>query len=168
METYKGSHLRPLLSQSENNTTLWIGHLLNDPNDHFGGQTFNCTTEGQLDNIQLYATTVQYPGDIQLTLHEFDSVNKQWGPALAQSVLPVDKEDHHKWIRFILPTLFLKKEKTYGFRVQTNNAMVGLGEAVCDNQHPFTFGHEWSGDSTDRLGHFYSYFSLAFKVELRA
>lgn len=169
METFKeGSHLRPVITQAENNTTLWIGHLLNDPTDHFGGQTFTCPSDGLLDNIQLFAATVQYPGDIELTLHEFDPNSRNWGPSLGQSILPIGKTDHHKWIRFSLPTLTLKKEKTYGFRVHTDNAMVGLGEAVCDNQHPFTFGHEWSADSTNRQGHFYSYFSLAFKVELRA
>ncbi len=169
MDTFKpGSHPRPVLTQVENNTTLWIGHLHTDPTDHFGGQTFTCPAEGQLDNIQLFASAVQYPGDIQLSLHEFDPINKTWGPSLGQCTLAVEKEDHHKWIRFSLPTLELKKQSTYGFRVKTNNALVGLGEAVCDNQHPFTFGHEWNADSINQRGHYLSYFSLAFKVELRA
>jgi hypothetical protein len=170
METFKpGSHPRPVLTQVEKNTTLWIGHLQTDPTDHFGGQTFTCPAEGQLDNIQLYASAVQNPGDIHLTLHEFDAVNKTWGPSIGQSTLMVEKTDHQKWIRFILPvTLQLRKASTYGFRVKTNNAMVGLGEAASDNRHPFTFGHEWNGDSTNQRGHYYSYFSLAFKVELRA
>lgn len=169
MDKFKpGSHPRPVLTQVENNTTLWIGHLQTDPTDHFGGQTFTCPAEGQLDNIQLFAAAVQYPGDIQLSLHEFDPINKTWGPSLGQCTLAVEKEDNHKWIRFLLPTLELKKESTYGFRVKTHNALVGLGEAACDNKHPFTFGHEWNADSINQHGHYYSYFSLAFKVELRA
>ena len=169
MDKYQhGSNCRPVLTQMENNTTLWIGHLQTDPNDHFGGQTFTCPAEGLLDNIQLFAATVHYPGDMQLSLHEFDPVNKTWGPSLALCVMPVHKEDDHQWIRFPFPVLELKKLSTYGFRIKTSNALIGLGEAACDNQHPFTFGHEWNADSSDQQGHFYSYFSLAFKVELRA
>src|SRR5882672_5055758 len=137
METFKsGSHLshnfsaRSILAQAERNTTLWIGHLDSDPTDHFGGQTFTCPDGGQLDNIQLYATSVQYPGEIHLTLHEFDVASKNWGPTIGQSTVTICKEDDHQWIRFILPTLELKKAATYGFRIHTNNAMVGIGEAA--------------------------------------
>jgi hypothetical protein len=169
METFKtGSHPRPVLTQAENNTTLWIGHLQSDPTDHFGGQTFTCPADGQLDNIQLYTAAIQYPGDIQLTLHEFDADARTWGPAIGEASVTVGKADHQKWIRFNLPSVHLKRSATYGFRVYTTNAMVGLGEAACDNQHPFTFGHEWNADSKNQRGHYYSYFSLAFKIEMRA
>jgi hypothetical protein len=169
METIKpGSHPRPVITQAENNTTLWIGHLESDPTDHYGGQTFTCPAEGQLDNIQLYTASIYYPGDIQLTLHEFDAVTKTWGPSIAESTIEVRRTDDHKWIRFSLPPLHLNKAATYGFRVHTSNAMVGLGEAAADNRHPFTFGHEWNADSKNQRGHYYSYFSLAFKVEMRA
>jgi len=164
METLKQrSPARPVITQTENNTTLWIGHLLNDATDHFGGQTFTCPADGQVDNIQLYAAAIQYPGEIQLTLHEFDDARKTWAPSVV-----VSKEDQNTWIRFMLPAISLKKDTMYGFRIQTANAMVGLGEAACNNQCPFGFGHEWSGDSTNQQGHYYSYFSLAFKVEMRA
>ncbi|MEI9807646.1 MAG: hypothetical protein WDO16_07055 [Bacteroidota bacterium] len=65
-----------------------------------------------------------------------------------------------------MPPVQLSKDSTYGFRVQANEAMVGLGEAAAGTKNPFTFGHEWSGDSRNQTGHYYSYFSLAFKVEL--
>ncbi|MEI9807647.1 MAG: hypothetical protein WDO16_07060 [Bacteroidota bacterium] len=56
MQTMKNSSRpRPVLSQAQNNTTLWIGHLKTDPTDHFAGQTFRCPDAGQLDNIQLYS-----------------------------------------------------------------------------------------------------------------
>lgn len=169
METFKnGSHPRPVLTQAENNTTLWIGHLQTDSTDHFGGQTFNCPSDGQLDNIQLYASIVQMPGKMHLTLHEFDAEKKTWGTSIAESLLEVQKTDNEKWIRFGLPALPLKKGTTYGFRVNTSNAMIGLGEAAHANQHPFTFGHEWKASSKNQHGHYYSYFSLAFKIELRA
>lgn len=167
METFnKGSHPRPVLTQTQRNTTLWIGHLQTDPTDHYGGQTFICPSEGELDNIQLYASSVHYPGKIHLTLHEFDTTAKSWGPAIGESAIEVQKADNQKWISFSLPPLHLNKASTYGFRMHSVNAMIGLGEAACDNQHPFTFGHEWNADSNNQRGNYYSYFSLAFKIEL--
>ncbi|HEY6505055.1 MAG TPA: hypothetical protein VIZ28_13850 [Chitinophagaceae bacterium] len=169
MQTLKNSsHPRPVLSQAQNNTTLWIGHLKTDPTDHFAGQTFNCPAEGQLDNIQLYSAAVQYGGQVVLTLHEFDNSSKKWGPSIGSSTLDVQKGDNAKWIRFGLPPVQLHKDITYGFRVHAKEAMVALGEAASGTKHPFTFGHEWNGDSRNEKGHYYSYFSLAFKVELCA
>jgi hypothetical protein len=159
---------RPVLTQAQNNTTLWIGHLKTDPTDHFAGQTFTCPADGQLNNIQLYSSAVQYAGEVTLTLHEFNPSSKQWGPAIGNSALTVNKDDHTTWIRFALPPVPLRKDVTYGFRVQTDEAMIGLGEAASGTKNPFTFGHEWSGDSRNQAGHYYSYFSLAFKVELCA
>jgi hypothetical protein len=162
----KSSHPHPVISQAKNNTTHWIGHLPTDPTDHFAGQTFNCPTEGQLDNIQLYSSAVQQGGEVIMTLHEFDPRTKNWGPSIGSSTLEVQKGDNAKWIRFGLPPVSLHKDLTYGFRVQTHNAMVALGEAATGTKQPFTFGHEWSGDSTNQRGYYYSYFSLAFKVEI--
>lgn len=169
METFKkSSHPHPVLSQTENNTTLWIGHLQNDPADHFGGQTFTCPSDGQLDNIQLFAAAVQKPGRMQLTIHEFDAIHKIWGPSIGESVLDIYTTDNQQWIQFNLSFLFIKKDITYGFRVHSADAMIGLGEAAHNNSNPFTFGHEWKADSKDQQGHYLSYFSLAFKIELRA
>jgi hypothetical protein len=169
METMKrSSHPRSVLSQAENNTTLWVGHLQTDPTDHFAGQTFICPSEGQLDNIQLFSSAVHTAGEVTLTLHEFDSHTKNWGPAIGTSTLEVQKKDNSKWIRFGLPPVALRKDAAYGFRVHTRDAMIGLGEAATGTRQPFTFGHEWSADSTDQRGHYYSYFSLAFKVEMCA
>lgn len=162
----QGSHPQPLLSQAENNTTLWIGHLHNDATDHFGGQTFTSPEAGPLNNIQLYAASVQHPGEMQMSFHEFDDAKKSWGPSLAECAVHVTGDDQHNWVRFDLPGVFLQQDTTYGFRVHTSNAMIGLGESVCDSQHPFRFGQEWSADSNDQQGQYYSYFSLAFKVEM--
>ena len=85
------------------------------------------------------------------------------------STFEIDKRDHAKWIRFGLPPVDLKQGTTYGFRINSaNDAMVGLGEAATGTRRPFTFGHEWNGDSRNVIGNFFSYFSLAFKVELSA
>ena len=161
-------HPRPLLTQAEKNTTLWIGHLQSDPNDHYAGQTFRCPSEGLLNNIQVYSSSVYYPGELSLTLHEFNTEGKTWGPAIGNSTLLLERGDDSRWVRFELQPVTLKKDGTYGFRLYTNNALIGIGEAATGNHQPFTFGHEWSADSTDQAGHFFSYFSLAFKVELCA
>ena len=166
--TSQRRHSHPVLTQVQNNTTLWIGHLYDDPTDHFAGQTFNCPVAGLLDNIQVFPTAVQSPGDVELTLHEFDAETKTWGAVIGHSSLFVEKDDNAKWIRFTLPAIQIQKGRTYGFRLHTNNAMIGLGEAATGNKEPFTFGHEWNADSTNQRGHYYSYFSLAFKVELCA
>ena len=90
----------PILSQTENNTTLWIGHLKTDPNDHFAGQTFTCPADGVVNNIQVYSSTVQQPGDLALTLHEFDKTTKTWGTAIADATRFLQKGDDARWIRY--------------------------------------------------------------------
>jgi hypothetical protein len=169
METVKNSSRpRPVITQDQNNTTLWIGHLQSDPTDHFAGQTFRCPSEGMLDNIQVYSSAVHHPGEMSLTLHEFDNDTKTWGQSIGNSTLVVDRGDDSKWIRFSLQPVQLRKDRTYGFRLHSNNAFVALGEAASGTKQPFTFGHEWNGDSRDQKGHFFTYFSLAFRVELCA
>jgi hypothetical protein len=158
---------RPVITQSQNNTSIWIGHLQTDPTDHFAGQTFRCPANGELDNIQVFSATVQTPGEMVLTLHSFDSENKSWGPQLASASTQVQKNDEERWIRFNLPPMPMHKEETYGFRLRTNNAMIAIGEAAAGTQNPFN-GEEWHADSRDQAGHYYHYFSLAFKVEMCA
>jgi hypothetical protein len=111
---------------------------------------------------------VQLPGEMSLTLHEFDTNTKTWGPSVGNSTLLLERGDDAKWIRFELQPVPLRKDVTYGFRLQTNNALIGIGEAASGTKEPFTFGHEWSGDSKNMKGHFFTYFSLAFKIELCA
>ena len=167
MQTTKQSS-HPILSQTENNTTLWIGHLQTDPNDHFAGQTFKCPADGQVNNIQVFSSTVQQPGDVGLTLHEFDPPSKTWGPAIGDATMFLQKGDDARWVRFCLQPVSLKKDATYGFRLQSDNALIGIGEAASHSKRPFDFGKEWKGASNNEKGDYYSYFSLAFKVELCA
>src|SRR5688572_17139200 len=156
METFKpGSHPRPVITQAENNTTLWIGHLQSDPTDHFAGQTFTCPSAGKLDNIQVYSSAVQIPGDVTMTLHEFDPRNKTWGPSIGTSTQSIQKGDDAKWIRFGLPPVPIYKDGTYGFRLKAAQGLIGIGEAATGTQKPFTFGHEWNGDSQDHKGHYF-------------
>jgi len=157
---------RPVISQTKNNTSLWIGHLQTEPTEHFAGQTFTCPDNGELDNIQVFSAAVQNPGEIVMTVHAFDEKNKNWGPQLVSARIEIKKNDKEKWIRFDLPPAPLIKDQTYGFRLYTN-AMVALGEAAAGNQNPFR-GEEWHADSKNQAGHYYHYFNLAFKVEMHA
>jgi len=160
--------VRQVLTQKENNTTLWIGHLPTDPTDHFAGQTFKCPSAGQLDNIQVYSSAVHQPGHMQLTIHEFDTGNKKWGAAIANSTVELQRDDINKWIRFNLQPVPLFKDVAYGFRLQTTDALIGFGEAATGTHQPFSFGQEWNGNSNNANGYFLTYFSLAFKIELKA
>ena len=159
---------QPILSQMQNNTILWIGHLQADPNGHFAGQTFKCPSEGVLNNIQVYSSAVNKPGDMALTLHEFDAAGKVWGPAIGDAILFFQKGEDSRWVRFYMQPVPLKKDMTYGFRLHADNALIGIGEAASHSQKPFAFGYEWNGDSKNEKGHYFSYFSLTFKVELCA
>ena len=167
MQTTKhNSH--PVISQTKNNTTLWVGHLKTDPNDHFAGQTFKCPSEGLVNNIQVYSSSVHQEGDLGLTLHEFDNATNTWGSAIGDASMHLQKGDDSRWIRFGLQPVSLKKDATYGFRLRTDNALIGLGEAATNSDQPFTFGCEWKADTKNEVGNYYSYFSLTFKVEMCA
>jgi hypothetical protein len=167
MQTTKHSG-RPVISQTENNTTLWIGHIHADPNDHQAGQTFACPGDGVINNIQVYSAAVQQPGDVALTLHEFDSETKTWGPAIANSTVFLQNSDVARWIRFYLQPVEIKKNAMYGFRLQTDTALVGIGEAASHAKKPFVYGQEWKSDAGNERGKFFQYFNLAFKVEMIA
>jgi hypothetical protein len=164
----KSSHAKPVLSQTEKNTTLWIGHLATDPKDHLAGQTFTCPSEGLIDNIQVYSSAVQQPGQLELSLHVFDCESKSWGPVIATAKRVVEKRDESQWVRFELDPVSLQKDACYGFRLHAEDAFIGLGEAVSHAKNPFTFGVSWNGHTDKEKGKYFNYFSLAFKVEMCA
>lgn len=165
--TKHSSH--PIISQTENNTTLWVGHHFTDHNDHKAGQIFTCPGDGVVNNIQVYSAAVQQPGDVALTLHEFDEQSKTWGPAIADSKIALERNDAARWIRFNLQPVSLKKNTCYGFRLESDNALVGIGEAASHAKRPFlTGGQEWHGNTRNETGNFFRYFSLAYKVEMSA
>jgi hypothetical protein len=156
--------METILSQTLNNTTLWVGHLSHDTNDHVAGQTFSCPDEGSLDSIQVYSAAVPHPGELLLTLHEFDCGSRNWGPPIAKSRQFIERSDEKRWIRFELDPVMLKKNSCYGFQLQSKDACIGLGEAVTNAKTPFTFGPSWSKSRNNGSGDYYNYFSLAFKV----
>ena len=170
METNQSkSHLKAVVQQITNNTTSWIGHRHGETKSRISGQTFVCPTEGALDSIEIFLAHVTNNGPVEMTLHSFETENKTWGPALKTSTVEFNKIDTGKWISFPLTGLHLQKGMTYGFRLKSETGLVGVGEAAGNfNQMPFSGGQEWAATSDNQSGNYYTYLSLAFKVELRA
>ena len=159
-----------LVQQTNNNTTTWIGHMPGkDSDDIVGGQTFIAHAEGDLDNIQVYSSVVANPGKVSLTLHAFNTEENSWGAVLGSTSIEISKQDNDKWISFKIPGLHLSKGKTYGFKLESAESFIGVGEAAGSHeQPPFSEGQEWQFKNKEQKGNSFSYFSLAFKVGLRA
>lgn len=170
METNQSrSHLKAVVQQVTNNTTSWIGHRHGETKSRISGQTFVCPTAGELDSIEVFLAHVTNNGPVEMTLHSFDAENKTWGQALKTSTVEFNKNDTGKWISFPLTGLHLQKGMTYGFRLKSETGLVGVGEAAGSyDRLPNTGGQEWIATSDDQSGNYYTYLSLAFKVELRA
>lgn len=167
MKTFRQSS-RPVITQTQNNSTLWVGQLQSDPNGRMAGQTFQCPADGLLNNIQVFSSAVGQEGEVELTLHEFDPAAKKWSEPVTGSRYHIQKQDASHWISFELEPVQLQKDKVYAFRLKTDTALIGIGEAASYAQQPFTFGQAWNNRSTNEAGNFYRYFSLAFKVEMCA
>ncbi len=170
METnLSGSHLKAIAQQVTNNTTSWIGHRHGETKSRISGQTFLCPTAGDLDSIEVFSAHVSNNGQVELTIHSFDAANKTWGPVLGTSKVEFNRIDTGKWISFPLNGLHLQKGMAYGFRLKSETGLIGVGEAAGSYAHlPFIGGQEWVATSDDQFGNYYSYLSLAFKVEMRA
>jgi hypothetical protein len=163
------SNLKAVVQQVTHNTTSWIGHGRGEAKNHISGQTFTCPATGQLDRIEVFSECVTNNVPVDLSLHSFDIATKNWGPALETSSVQFNTSDTGKWISFPLHGLLLSAGKAYGFKLKCDAALIGVGEAAgAVNQVTKFSGQEWSADSDDQLGNYYSYLSLAFKVALRA
>lgn len=170
METnHSKSHLKAVVEQVTNNTTSWIGHISGENKNRVGGQTFICPTEGDLDCIEVFSSHVAHDGPVDLTIHLFNPETKTWGDLIGSSKADFNKKSTGKWIPFPLNGLHLRKGTSYGFRLKSETGLIGVGEAAGSaNNLPFNGGQEWVATAEDQRGRFYSYLSLAFKVELRA
>jgi hypothetical protein len=163
------SHLKAIVQQVANNTTSWIGHHQGETKNRVSGQTFICPAEGDLDCIEVFSAHVTNDGPVDLTIHSFDAEKKSWGAQLGTSTVEFHRNDTGRWISFPLNGLHLKKGMTYAFRLKSEAGLVGVGEAAGINNHlPFNDGQEWISNSDDQKGNYFTYLSLAFKVEMRA
>lgn len=156
----------PALQQLHTNAYAWLGHMTNSSDDHVVGQTFDCPYEIDVERIQVFSSAVAHPGKVILTLHSFDKENKSWGPVLSTSELEVDDSKSESWLEFRLPPTHLRKNDTYGFRLNSSDALVAVGEVAWTNGDPQPAGEEFHEDSENQR--FFRYFSLAYKVGLRA
>jgi len=158
----------PFAQQTINNTTSWIGQTPGINLDLVKGQTFFATEEADLDSIEVVPNVVTDPGKLVMTLHSFDDQQQAWGPVLASATILVDKPDTGKWLPFSLPA-HLQKGKSYGFRLQSHDALIGVGEAAGSAKNPpMPSGQEWHFVGNNQKGDCFNYFSLAFKLGFRA
>ena len=160
---------KPAIQQPASNATTWIGNHKYDNKHTITGQTFTAPYDGDLESIEVFVSMVTTPGNVIMTLHSFDPESRSWGPVLGTATLPFSRDDNGKWKSFPLPGLRLNKGKTFGFRLDSPTCYIGVGESVGSILSPLMInGQEWKFTNTDQKGQSFSYFSLAFKVAVRA
>lgn len=157
------------VSQVNHNTTNWIGHRTPGDKASITGQTFIAPGDGNLEAIEIFPAAVTKPGRIIMTLHLFDPHQKSWGPAMNSSSMEVSYDKNGQWLAFDMQGMHLDKGKAYGFRLESPDTYIGVAEAAGSHQKPpFGEGKEWLFTEGKTEGRAYSYFSLAFKVDMRA
>ena len=157
------------VQQLTNNATSWLGHRKGDHKEIIMGQTFIAPSEGDLDTIEVFSSIVASPGEVMMTLHSFDPLQQSWGPTLGSANVTFNQSCNDKWVSFKMPSLHLNKGLTYGFLLESHDSYVGVGEAAGSaNNPPFLSGKEWKFTSNSNKVDAFSYFSLAFKIGLRA
>lgn len=165
----KNHHQHPVVQQVTNNTTSWLGKRSRDNEDIISGQTFIAPTEGDLDAIEVFSSIVTKPGKVIMTLHSFDTLHKSWGPALSTSSVDIQNTEAGKWLAFSMQGMHLDKGQSYGFKLESPDTYIGVGEAAGSHRTPpFDAGQEWQFTKNHSKGECFSYFSLAFKVDMRA
>ncbi len=164
----RSNHSQEATRQTTNNTTGWIGHLPGHKEHISRGQTFMVDADGDLQTVEVFSNMVKDNGHVVMTVHNFDPNQKSWGPALGSARVEFKKTDSGKWIEFNIPALHLDKGKSYGFRLDSEDACIGVGEAAGSSKHPpFKTGQEWKFTNNNK-GDSFSYFSLAFKLGITA
>ncbi|HEX2683895.1 MAG TPA: hypothetical protein VHL77_08175 [Ferruginibacter sp.] len=167
--THNRGNLKAVVQQTTNNTTSWIGNIRGESKSRVSGQTFTCPETGELESIEVYSSHVINNGTVDLALHAFDAETKSWGAELGTSKVEFNSNNSNRWISFNFHGIRLQKGLTYGFRLKSDTGLVGVGEAASSaSQGPNTSGQEWIENAENHRGKFYSYLSLAFKVEMRA
>ena len=156
------------LQQLIHNSTSWLGHRTSDQKKIVAGQTFVANKDGLLEQIEVFSDMVTLPGNVTLSLYEFDAASQQWGDRMGSVNLSVNHAYSNQWMSFLMPGLSLQKGKAYGFQLESNDTFIGLGEATGSAfQPPFISGKEWRFIVAENAIDQFSYFSLAFKVGMK-
>jgi len=164
----KNSSLQTGLEQTVNNTTSWIGHANGDSKEIVKGQTFVSSSEGDLVSVEIFSNMVTRPGNVIMTVHSFDPQKKAWSNPLGTTTVAFNNDSTGKWVPFPISGLRLAKGQSYGFRLVSPDSLIGVGEAAGSFKNPpLNAGQEWRFTNND-AGDSFSYFSLAFKVGIRA
>ncbi|MBS1757894.1 MAG: hypothetical protein JSU03_11490 [Bacteroidetes bacterium] len=153
-----------LAQQTTINTTSWVGHI-NDNKEIATGQTFMATTDGDVKSVEIYSNMVSKPGHVTMSLHAYDPQQKEWGHTIQSTNIEVKKNDTGKWVKFAVPGMHVDKGKIYGFKIESQDCFMGLGEAAGSSKlPPFTQGQEWKFVNNNAKIDSYNYFCLAFKI----
>lgn len=169
MNKHLSNQAHTSIEQITINATSWIGNHPKDNKEVGRGQTFIANTEGNVDAIEVYTNIVTKPGHLLMTIHSFDPQKKSWGPALGTCSVECDQDDSGKWMAFNIPSLHLNKGESYGFRLECPDSFIGVGEAAGSSKHPpFITGQEWHFSNNNQKADAFTYFSLAFKFEIKA
>lgn len=169
MNTQLNSTLHKAAEQIANNSTGWVGEVPGNKEHDIMGQTFIARDEGDLHAIKIFSNMVGKGGQLSITLQQFDLPTESWGQVLGAATVQLKNTDAGNWLSFNLPGTHLQKGQSYGFRLDTVDAYVGIGEACSSSKQPaFEAGKEWQFTNKNPSGNSFSYISLAFKVEVAA
>ncbi len=159
---------RSIAEQTVNNATCWVGHRNSDNKDIATGQTFVANAEGELETIAVFPTLVTRPGRVVMTVHDFDSQENKWGASLGSAIVELTRDSNNRWVPFYLNGLHLTKGKTYGFKLESSDTYIGIGEAAFSAASTFISDkeNEWKFENSRQQP--FHYFSLAYKVGLKA
>lgn len=169
MNTHPQTPLHKVAEQITNNSTGWIGEVPGNDEHLVKGQTFIAGEDGDLQTIKVFPNMVAKRSNLSITLHPFDPKDESWGNVLDSAQVELKNADAGKWISFDMHGLHLQKGKSYGFRLDTADSYIGVGEACSSSKQPvFKAGKEWQFTPANPEGDSYTYLSLAFKVEVAA
>src|SRR6187549_958181 len=91
---------RAIIEQVNHDATIWIGHSRSDNKEFLCGQTFVAPSEGELEGIEVFSSMVTNPGNMVMTLHNFDPEKRTWGPSLGSASVDLNNTNIEKWIKF--------------------------------------------------------------------
>lgn len=169
MEADSFNSLTPLagFQQVVNNSTGWVGHLAGQKVDSCIGQTFIAPLDGHLQSIEIMPNAVAHSGHVKITVHQFDSIAEQWGTAIDSADVEINSNSEGHWVKIPLHKVPLAPGKTYGFKLASDDTLIGVAEAASSSINHFHNGGEWIF-KTNAPTKTYAYYSLAYKLKMGA